>query len=255
MIFVIMYKKAGYFMKIIKIFILFLCFLLVVLSFAAAAKAGTKENTAAAVIGEKLKEELCPEKIEVHVSAGCKKAWVRCRGSNISGLRVELMELSALLSGMLGTDENLENLAEMISDSNGRMILREEDVNRYFAEGHGASGFTDMRFRFLDKYYTASGRFERDMLFTAIELDINARGSLALKNDGIYLDRTVISVAGKTVHDKIASLITDSINPLLSFRKISFPVRFSSVSISGGKILIEGSPEKITAAGSYESGR
>ncbi|MCR5335686.1 MAG: hypothetical protein K6E42_03940 [Synergistes sp.] len=240
-------------MKKNKILALLFCAVLIAAAFASLCDARTKEDAAAALIGEKLRDELCPEKIEVQVSKGCQKAWIRCRGSIISGLRVELMELSALLSGTLPADEDLADLAGMISDSNGKMILLENDVNNYFADGHNSSGFSDMRFRFRDKYYTASGRFESDMLFTTIELDINARGTLALRPDGIYLDSTEISVEGKTVHEKLASFITDSINPLLAFGKISFPVRFSSVSISAGRILVDGSPGKITAAGKYES--
>ena len=239
-------------MKNNMIFTMFLWALLAAAAFAAPSYARTKEDMTAAVIGEKLKEELSPEKIEVHVAKGCQKAWVMCRGSKLSGLRVELMELSALLSGPLDTGENLETLAEMISESFGKMILKESDINKYFAEGHGASGFSDMRFRFKDDRYTASGRFESDLVFTTIELDINARGSLVLKTDGIYLDGTEISVEGKTVHDRLVSLITDSINPLLSFEKIPFPIRFSSVRIPAGSILIDGSPEKIPAAGRYE---
>ncbi|WP_281680956.1 hypothetical protein [Synergistes jonesii] len=239
-------------MKAFKFFASAVCALILAATCCAALNVGTAEDGAASAIGRLLINELAPEKIEVAVSEGVEKAWVRCRGSKLSGLRVELMELSASLAANPAVKESAASLAEVISESKGRMILKEEDVNEYFANGRNAGVFSDMRFRFLHKGFTASGKFESDLLFTKIELELEAKGKLALRSDGVYLEETDISLEGVRQPRRVTEFIIGRINPLLSFSKISFPVSFTSVDIAKGTIALNGKVEKIAAAGAYK---
>lgn len=239
-------------MKAFKFFASGACALILATTCCAALNAGTVENNAASTIGRLLINELTPEKIEVAVSKEVKKAWVRCRGSKLSGLRVELLELSASLAADPSAKESAASLADIISASSGRMILKEEDVNEYFAKGQNAGVFSDMCFRFLHKGFTASGKFESDLLFTKIELELEAKGKLALRSDGVYLEETDISLEGTRQPRRVTEFIISRINPLLSFSKISFPVSFTSVDIAKGTIALNGKVEKIAVTSAYK---
>lgn len=223
-----------------------------ILAFAAAALmtageacAGTAEADAARKIGEALKNEFSPDRVGVTVADGGRRAWAECGGARISGIRIKEIKIDAAIDPeamkKAGTGEEIMGCIE---SSKGEITLSERDVNDYFAKGGGASGFSGLAFDFTPKGYMAEGRFEAELLVLKINLDLKAEGKLALKSDGVYLSDTVIYAEGARQSDAITKLVTDRVNPLLSFSEIPFPVEFSRLSMTGDAVTMSGNPGK-----------
>ena len=83
------------------------------------------------------------------------------------------------------------------------------------------------------------------MVIIKINLDLKAKGRLGLKQDGVYLEDTVIYAEGIKQPENITELVTGRVNPLLPFSKIPFPVSFSSMTMKNGEALLTGEPKKI----------
>ncbi|MDO5115737.1 MAG: DUF2993 domain-containing protein [Synergistaceae bacterium] len=209
---------------------------------ASAAFASPGEYAAAERIGTALMEELTPESISVTVAPGGDVAWIDCAGASMSGIRIESLRLEAELKELPRGEEEGAELMKMISGSRGEMTLLERDVNAYFAGEREIRGFTGLKFDFTPKGYSAEGNFEADLSIVTINLALNAQGRLGLREDGVYLEDTVIYAEGLRQPEAVTSLVTDRVNPLLSFDKIPFPVEFTKLTMSDGDLLLTGSP-------------
>ena len=230
-------------MKIKKALI---CALAMAIIPAAQSFAGEREMAAAREIGSLLREELSPERVEVIVADDGKRAWIECAGAVISGIRIESMKLDAELAELPANiqDGDME-LSHRITSSRGEIVLRERDVNDYFASGKSTGGFSELRFKFSPQGYSAEGKFEADVVIIKINLDLKAKGRLGLKQDGVYLEDTVIYAEGIKQPENITELVTGRVNPLLPFAKIPFPVSFSIMTMKNGEALLTGEPKKI----------
>ena len=221
------------------------------LMIAGEACAGTHEADAARMIGEALRDEFSPERINVTVSEGGRRAWAECTGAQISGIRIKKIKLDAIIDPQTaGEAASGEEMMACIESSKGEITLAERDVNEYFANGEAASGFSGLTFDFTPRGYKAKGRFEADILVMKLNLDLEAEGRLGLKSDGVYLEDTVIYAEGAQQPDSITELVVDRVNPLLSFSEIPFPVEFSRIRMTDDEVTMSGNPRK---AGTGES--
>ncbi len=228
-----------------------ICALALALIPAAQSFAGEREAEAAREIGNLVRAELTPERVEVTVAEGGKKAWIECAGAQISGIRIESMKLEAELAALpekIQSGDGTE-LSRRITSSRGEIALRERDVNDYFASGKSTGGFSALRFKFSPQGYRAEGKFEADIMIMKINLDLKADGRLGLRPDGVYLENTAIYAEGMKQSESVTELVTGRINPLLPFSKIPFPVSFSRITMSDGEALLTGGPQKIAGGG------
>lgn len=231
-----------------------ICALALALIPAAQSLAGKREAAAAREIGNLVRTELTPERAEVTVADGGKKAWIECTGACISGIRIESMKLEAELAALpdkIQSSDGIE-LSRCITSSRGEIALRERDVNDYFASGNSAGGFSELSFKFSPRGYHAEGKFEADIKIIKINLDLKADGGLGLKADGVYLENTAIYAEGMKQPESITKLVINRINPLLPFSKIPFPVSFSRITMSDGKALLTGDPKKIAGGSVWQ---
>ena len=194
------------------------------------ASAGTAEADAARKIGEALRNEFSPDRVSVTVSNDGKRAWAECAGAVISGIKIKEIKLDAAIDPeAMKSAETGEEIISCIESSKGEITLAERDVND---------------FDFTPKGYKAKGRFEAELLVLKLDLDLKAEGKLGLKSDGVYLEDTVIYAEGARQSDTITELVTDRVNPLLSFSEIPFPVEFSRIRMTNDAVTMSGNPGK-----------
>lgn len=216
------------------------------------ASAGTAEADAARKIGEALRNEFSPDRVSVTVSNDGKKAWAECAGAVISGIKIKEIKLDAAIDPeAMKSAETGEEIISCIESSKGEITLAERDVNEYFASCEAASGFSGLAFDFTPKGYKAKGRFEAELLVLKLDLDLKAEGKLGLKSDGVYLEDTVIYAEGARQSDTITELVTDRVNPLLSFSEIPFPVEFSRIRMTNDAVTMSGNPGKAKTGESW----
>ena len=216
------------------------------------ASAGTAEADAARKIGEALRNEFSPDRVSVTVSNDGKRAWAECAGAVISGINIKEIKLDAAIDPeAMKSAETGEEIISCIESSKGEITLAERDVNEYFASGEAASGFSGLAFDFTPKGYKAKGRFEAELLVLKLDLDLKAEGKLGLKSDGVYLEDTVIYAEGARQSDTITELVTDRVNPLLSFSEIPFPVEFSRIRMTNDAVTMSGNPGKAKTGESW----
>lgn len=216
------------------------------------ASAGTAEADAARKIGEALRNEFSPDRVSVTVSNDGKRAWAECTGAVISGIKIKEIKLDAAIDPeAMKSAETGEEIISCIESSKGEITLAERDVNEYFASCEAASGFSGLAFDFTPKGYKAKGRFEAELLVLKLDLDLKAEGKLGLKSDGVYLEDTVIYAEGARQSDTITELVTDRVNPLLSFSEIPFPVEFSRIRMTNDAVTMSGNPGKAKTGESW----
>ena len=195
-----------------------------------------------ASIGEELVREFCPDSVYVKVNSN--SAWIEVSGGRIDGIRIEKMKLEADLIGL--SDKKIiqssgERLAGMIKSSRGELVLAEKDVNDYFYENEDPQGFSDLSFDFMPDGFRAKGKFRTRMIIYK-ELPISAKGILALREDGVYLEKTVISVKGISQPEALTEMIVSRINPLLEFKEMPFPVIFEKIEMNESAAVLTGHP-------------
>jgi len=202
-------------------------------------------------MGEMLEELFSPESIEVTISDGGNFAWIEAKGAIIDKMRVESLKLRAMIETTGGSVRGVDkyDLAKMIMMSQGELTLLEKDVNILFAGVERDSrGFSDLSFNFTPDGFTARGVFTAQLLFT-IKIRLQADGVLALRPDGIYVENIKIFTQGVQTPDGLVSMVSDRINPLLSFEKIPFPVEFKEIKMTNEAAVLTGYPKP------FEGGR
>lgn len=219
------------------------------LSLTAGAEA-SGESRKAREMGQRLVELFTPESISVTISDGGGFAWVEAKGAVIDKIRVEDLKLRAMIKndGEKFDMNDKDALAKQILMSRGELTLLEKDVNKLFSGDIETKGFSNLVFDFKPKGFTAQGVFTTQLLFT-IKIRLRAQGNLALQPNGIYVENVKIYTEGVPTPDGLVKMVTDRINPLLSFDKIPFPTEFKTVVMTDNAAILTGNPEK------FEGGR
>lgn len=230
------------------------CVAMLVCLFAPLVPAGTSfaDDGRAREMGEVLARLFTPESITVRISEGGSFAWVEAKGAVIDKIRVDSLKLRALIKD---TGEPLDKndkyaLAKLIMMSEGELTLLERDVNNLFKGDIETKGFSNLVFDFNPKGFTANGLFTAQFIFT-IRIRLKAQGTLALHPDGIYVEKVKIFTEGIQQPDGLATMVTERINPLLSFEKIPFPVEFKKITMTEDAAILTGYPEQFKGGKSW----
>lgn len=230
----------------------FLAALLALLVFALpcwAAPAQPTDAEVAAHMARLLGEEFEPDSVTVTVKESA--AYAEMRGAEVSNIRIDTMRLEALLTGR---DKPLTNdaraLASLIGFSRGEILLTEKDVNAYFA-GNDIRGFSNLKFDFSPKGFRAEGLFSADFIFT-LRIRLAAEGVLALKPDGVHLDKVAIYVERMKQPELLTKQIIARVNPLLEWSDIPFKVEFKTISMDENAARMTGNPKKFPGGSTAE---
>jgi hypothetical protein len=207
------------------------------------AYADTSDSKMASHIADLLGEKFSPDSLSVTVKES--RAYAEMKGVVLSGIRIDSMRLSALLTNKGDAlSDDVDSLASLIGYSKGELILLEDDVNAYFDENE-QSGFSKLNFDFSPAGFKANGIFSAEFLFT-LRIRLEARGVLELKRDGVYLSGVAIYVENIKQPDALTKQIVSRVNPLLEFSDIPFKVEFDTITMSDSSAKMSGMPEKIT---------
>lgn len=210
------------------------------------------QNALPETIGKNIAAVFRPESAAVTVKG--QTAWIEINGGIIDGIRIEKMKLLAILQDVStpdGSTDSTSYLAQMIKSSKGEVVLAEKDVNDYFNKNENPEGFSDLRFDFKREGFTASGKF-RTRIIIDIELPISAKGVLGLRNDGVYLENTVIKVEGMSQPEVLTNMILSKLNPLLEFKDIPFPVTFEKITMTEKAAIMTGEPKEFKGGDTWK---
>lgn len=216
-------------------------FVLAIMFFPAPSQASDYDT--AKHIATLLGEEFKPEYISVTVKES--KAYAEMRGSVMSGIRIEMMRLDALITG--STEDlsgDVDSLADLIGYSKGELVMLEKDVNDYFAK-NDTKGFSNLSFDFTEEGFKANGLLSLQMIFT-INIRLAATGKLALTSDGVILDDVAIYAENFKQPEILTNEVTRRVNPLISWSSIPFKVEFKEVTMDDTSAKMTGYPEEIT---------
>lgn len=227
-----------------------ICFLLLSLSSDASA-AG--EDRKAREIGSRLVELFTPESLKITISDGGSFAWIEAKGAVIDKMRIDDLKLRALIKndGERIDPNDKDALAKQILMSRGELTLLEKDVNKLFTGDIETKGFSKLAFDFRPKGFKAQGIFTAQFLFT-IRINLRAEGNLALQPDGVYIENVKIFTEGVQTPDGLVKMVTDRINPLLSFEKVPFPTEFKEVVMTDDAAILTGYPEPFEGGKNWE---
>lgn len=195
------------------------------------------DGLAAKKICALLSEQLRPERAVVTVKGAY--AWTEIRGARLFGLRIERMRLRAKLKKYRAAQIK-EDFTKIIESSQGEIVLKEEDLNNYLAEGVEFNGFSALRIDFGPEKSVARGLYHAKVLFK-VKMRIMAKSRLSLEENALCLRDTEVFVEGIKQPQSMTDKITAVINPLFSFSDIPFPVKFN-------KLIIDGESAAVTAA-------
>ena len=195
-------------------------------------------------IGKNILAEFNPESAAVTVKE--LTAWIEINGGTIDGIRIEKMRLLAVMQKNHSPDISADSasyLSQMIKSSKGEVVLAEKDVNDYFINNKNPDGFSGLNFDFKEDGFTASGKF-RTKFIVDIELPISAKGILGLRDDGVYLENTIIKIEGISQPELLTSMILSKLNPLLEFKDIPFPVTFEKIIMTEKAAIMTGGTKR-----------
>ena len=206
------------------------------------------------IIGKNIVAEFHPEAAVIKVKN--KTAWIEMTGGVIDGIRIEKMKLLADLADTPVSNDNVSessssSLAKMIRSSKGEVVLAEKDVNDYFKKNENPDGFSNLQFDFTRAGFTATGNFITKIIID-LDLPIFAKGTLGLHDNGVYLDKTSITVKGITQPDALSNLLLSKINPLLEFKDIPFPVTFEKIKMTEKAAIMTGEPKEFKGGTKWE---
>ena len=205
-------------------------------------------------IGKNIVAEFRPEAAVIKVKN--KTAWIEMTGGVIDGIRIEKMKLLAELEETIvpnenGSESSKSSLAKMIRSSKGEVVLAEKDVNDYFKKNENPDGFSNLQFDFTPAGFTATGNFITKIIID-LDLPIFAKGILGLHDNGVYLDKTSITVKGINQPDALTNLLLSKINPLLEFKDIPFPVAFEKIKMTEKAAVMTGEPREFKGGVRWE---
>jgi hypothetical protein len=210
------------------------------------ASAEASDQKMAERIASLLGEKFSPESLVVTVKES--RAFAEMTGAVLSGIRIDVMRLDALLAGgdALAV-EDVDSLASLIGYSKGEIVLLEKDVNSYF-DNNDTKGFSNLKFDFTPGGFKADGIFSADFIFR-LRIQLSAKGVLALESDGLYLDGVSIYVEKVKQPSALTNQIVSRVNPLLEWSDIPFKVEFKTVTMDDDAAVMTGNPQKIENGG------
>ena len=182
-----------------------------------------------------------PSSLKVVVDNGI--IWVNAIGSEMDGVKVASIKIRAKLKKGVVV-YNKENPGESIESSEGEIVLLEKDVNDYFSKEEATKGFSDLKFNFSSSGFTAVGNYTAEFLLNFI-IRLSATGKLGLEKDGVYLKETSLALQGMSASDAISQMIVNKLNPLLTFKKIPFPVTFNKIIMSDSSAIMTANPKPL----------
>lgn len=232
-----------------KIMFLILSFIFVFCVFCAPGISvdASQKNSLLEKIGKNIITEFKPDSATVTVKD--QTAWVEINGGTIDGIRIEKIKLLAILQKTSyvdrsnGSKNETSFLTQNIKSSKGEVVLTEMDVNDYFNKNKNPDGFSDLKFDFKKGGFSAFGKF-RTKIIIDIELPISAKGNLGLRDEGVFLENTVIDVEGISQPDVLTKMIVSKLNPLLEFKDIPFPITFEKIIMTERTAVLTGEPKE-----------
>lgn len=195
----------------------------------------------AAHMAKLLGGEFSPDNLTVTVKDS--HAYAEMTGAIVSGIRIDTMRLEAVITGRQNPlVDDVDALASLIGYSRGEIVLTEKDVNAYFAVNE-KSGFSKLTFDFTPSGFRASGIFSADFI-VKLRIRLAAEGVLALKGDGVYLDKVSIFVEKLKQPASLTNQIVARVNPLIEWRSIPFKVEFRKITMDETSARMTGNPRK-----------
>jgi hypothetical protein len=195
-------------------------------------------ETLARMLGDKFK----PDSLEVTVDGS--HAYAEARGFTLSGVRIAMLRLEAILNGS-GPPEaggDIKTLASLIGYSWGEITLRDEDINAYFSANE-TRGFADLAVGFTPDGFKAEGIFTTRLIFT-LRIRLRATGNFVLRRDGVYIDNAGIYVEGMKQPEFLTDQVMERANPLIEWDDIPFKVVFREINMDWDTATMTGYPSK-----------
>jgi hypothetical protein len=190
-----------------------------------------------------------PESVTVTVRES--RAYAEMRGAVLSGIRIDMMKLDALITrDRLALSDDVKSLASLIGYSRGEIVLLERDVNAYF-DNNDTRGFSNLAFDFRPSGFKADGLFTASFVVT-LRIRLSAEGVLALQSDGVCLDGVSIFVEGLRQPDVLTRQVLSRVNPLVAWDSIPFKVEFRAVSMDDDSAVMTGYPKRIEGGAAAE---
>ena len=199
-------------------------------------------------VGHFLVKEFDPESIVVQATDGGSFLYAKASGIIIEGVRIESISMSAM---MKEPPKNVEGkdpykLADLIYMSWGEVIIKEKDIADYCRqETEDIKGFTDLKCDFTPEGIHISGVYTAKFLFT-FKIRLSAITKVAFDNTGLYLTNAKFFINGVKQPDVMTDGLLKEINPLIKREKIPFPVRITMIYTTNDRIVLTGSPKKLT---------
>jgi hypothetical protein len=193
----------------------------------------------ARTLAQKLGAEFAPEYLLVKVLDS--HAYAEARGVYLSGVRIDSLKIEAMLTSNEAPDgDDIEALASLIGYSWGEVVLRAEDINKYFAK-YEARGFSNLMVNFSPAGFRVEGIFTTSLLFT-LRVRLSATGNLALKSDGVYIDDAAIYIENHKQPEFIKDQALKRANPLITWSEIPFKIVFKNIDMTDTSAIMSGNP-------------
>lgn len=161
----------------------------------------------------------------------------RVRGAAIDGVTVR--EFSAELHGVrLDRAQGLRGRLEVAEVAGGRaaVVVDEGDVQRYLAQ---AKDLRDARVHLDNGAVAVTGTVA--VLNATVNVEINAR--LAIQDGtALVLHVETLKISGTPIPADVATILMSGVNPLLRAPREPVALRFTGVTVDGGRAVIVGEP-------------
>jgi hypothetical protein len=193
----------------------------------------------ARILAQKLGAEFAPEYLLVKVLDS--HAYAEAKGVYLSGVRVDTLRIEAILtSNDAPEDDDVKALASLIGYSRGEVVLRAEDINKYF-EKYETRGFSNLVVNFSPAGFRVEGIFTTSLLFT-LRVRLSATGNFALKPDGVYIDDAAIYIEKHKQPEFIKNQALKRANPLITWSEIPFKIVFKGIGMTDSSAIMTGNP-------------
>lgn len=188
-----------------------------------------------------LKDLLNPERVVVTVKG--QYAWTEVTGAELGGMRIEKMKLRAKLKKAPQSGSN-EEFIKRIQWSQGEVHLKEEDVNRYLANGVKYGGFSALKVNFKSGKSAARAIYSAKLL-VKVRMEILALANVTLENDAVYLREPEVYVQGIKQSASATEKMAKNVTPLFSVSSIPFPVKFTKLITEEGTAKLTSHPNPV----------
>jgi hypothetical protein len=229
--------KRGY-IKIFLKFMIIAAALFLPAAFAPSECLGLTDFDMATALAEKLGGEFNPESLSVKVLGS--RAYAKAGGVFLNGVRVDALQIEAMLTSSEVPEGDAESLASVIGYSWGDVTLLVSDVNDYFRE-HESRGFSDLKVEFTPEGFRASGIFTASLLFT-FRIKLEASGKFGLRPDGVYIEDAKVYIQNVKQPGFLVKEMMDRANPLLEWSEIPFRIAFRTIDMTERSATMSGNP-------------